>query len=114
VAERDQVARHFQVNVTTASSEQAQALAQLAVEQRLAACAQVSGPISSTYWWEGRVASSEEWLCVLKTSAARLPALLAAVREAHPYDTPEIVATPIAEGDPDYLAWLDAETTGEV
>lgn len=107
------MAEHYQVNVTAASADQAEALARLVVERRLAACAQVSGPISSTYWWEGRVASSEEWLCVLKTSAARLPALLGAVREAHPYDTPEIVATAITEGDPDYLAWLDAETAGE-
>lgn len=106
-----EAARHFEVTLTAPSAEEASRLGRLAVEGRLAACAQVSGPVASTYWWEGAVASADEWVCTLKTSAAALPHLVAALRAAHPYDTPEIVATAIESGDPDYLAWVDEETS---
>ena len=76
------------------------------MEEGLAACAQVSGPIASTYRWQGRVETSQEWQCHLKTSADRLPDLLAWIRRLHPYDIPEIVAVPIVAGDPDYLRWI--------
>jgi periplasmic divalent cation tolerance protein len=82
----------------------------MAVERRLAACAQVSGPLSSTYWWEGVVMSTSEYLCTLKTRSGRLPALIEAVREAHSYEVPEIVALPMTAGDPAYLAWIEEET----
>jgi periplasmic divalent cation tolerance protein len=51
-----------------------------------------------------------EWCCALKTVADRLPALIAMLRAAHSYDVPEIVATPIDAGDPDYLRWIVEET----
>ncbi len=101
---------HYQVTVTAPSETEASALGRAAVERRLAACAQVSGPISSVYWWDGEVTSSQEWMCTLKTTAARLGELTGHLRSVHSYDTPEIVATSIVGGDPDYLAWLDAET----
>jgi len=100
----------FQVTVTAPSEEEAAALGRTAMEGRLAACAQVSGPITSTYWWEGEVTSASEFVCTLKTSADRLPALVDAVKEAHRYELPEIVAVPIAAGDPAYLAWIGEET----
>ncbi len=83
----------------------------MAVERRLAACAQVSGPITSTYWWQDEVTTSDEWVCVLKTRADLFGALARALREAHSYDVPEIVATPIT-GDTAYLSWIDEETLG--
>jgi periplasmic divalent cation tolerance protein len=103
--------RHYQVTTTTSSREDATALAHLVVQRRLAACGQVSGPITSIYWWDGRLQTSDEWRCTLKTGAHALGPLMAALREAHGYTTPEIVATPIEDGDTDYLAWIDAETT---
>ena len=106
------VAEHYQVSVTAPSAEEASALARAAVEQRLAACAQVSGPISSVYWWEGEIASTLEWECTLKTTAARLARLIEQLRAMHSYDTPEIIATPIEVGDADYLAWVRDETVG--
>lgn len=98
------------MTVTAPSEEEAAALGRTAMEGRLAACAQVSGPITSTYWWEGEVTSASEFVCTLKTSADRLPALVDAVKEAHRYELPEIVAVPIAAGDPAYLAWIGEET----
>jgi periplasmic divalent cation tolerance protein len=104
------MADHYQVTVTASSAEEAKLLAQAAVSQRLAACAQVSGPVASTYWWDGRVQESIEWVCVLKTVDDRLTALIASLRAAHSYDVPEIVATPIEGGAADYLGWIVEET----
>jgi periplasmic divalent cation tolerance protein len=81
------------------------------VEEGLAACGQVAGPIGSTYRWEGRVETAAEWYCHLKTSAARLPEALARIRRLHPYEVPEIIAVPIVAGDPDYLRWVGASVT---
>jgi len=99
-----------QVSVTAPTQEEASRLGRLAVESRLAACAQVSGPLTSTYWWEGAVCVADEWLCVLKTTADMVAPLTDVVRAAHSYDTPEIVVTPVVGGDEDYLTWVRIET----
>ncbi|NOT09338.1 MAG: divalent-cation tolerance protein CutA [Gemmatimonadales bacterium] len=85
-------------------------MAAAVVSARLAACAQVLGPVASTYWWKGAVERGAEWLCVMKTADARLPALMKQIRSLHPYDQPEIVATPIVAGDPGYLDWILTES----
>jgi len=102
---------HYLVTTTASTEQEAARLGRLAVEQRHAACAQIAGPITSVYWWEDRLETNEEWMCTLKTSATALGALTATLREAHSYTTPEIVATAIVDGDPAYLAWIDAETS---
>jgi periplasmic divalent cation tolerance protein len=96
-----------QVTTTVDSREAADRLAALLVEARLAACAQVAGPVASTYRWQGRTDRATEWSCSLKTTLARLPALEARIRAEHPYQVPEIVAVPIVAGDPAYLAWIE-------
>lgn len=101
---------YCQVQVTAPSAEEAQRLGRLAVEARLAACAQVSGPLGSTYWWEGAVTTSTEWMCTLKTTGDRVSELVAALRAAHSYEVPEVVVTVLQGGDPDYLAWVTSET----
>jgi periplasmic divalent cation tolerance protein len=101
---------YYQVSVTAPTEEEACALGRVSVEGRLAACSQVSGPVTSTYWWEGEVTSATEYVCTLKTAADRLPALMEAVKEAHSYEVPEIVAVPLAAGDSAYLAWIEDET----
>jgi periplasmic divalent cation tolerance protein len=100
----------FQVSVTTGSREEADALATLAVERRLAACCQISGPVSSRYWWGGRLESAEEFACLFKTAADRLDELVAALSDAHSYEVPEIIAVPITAGHGPYLEWVVAET----
>lgn len=100
------------MTVSAPSKEDADRLGRLAVERRLAACAQTSGPVESTYWWEGTVTVATEWVCTLKTVGQRLDALTAALRAAHSYEVPEILATAVDSGDSDYLAWVDA-VTGE-
>ena len=100
-----------QVTVTAASKEEAERLAEDVVERRLAACAQVQGPIASTYRWEGRIEHAVEWYCHLKTIRARVAALELRVRELHSYRNPEIIALPIVAGSPEYLRWIASETT---
>ncbi len=74
--------------------------------ERLAACAQVAGPVRSTYRWQGAVETADEWYCHLKTTELRIPALMARITELHPYDIPEVVAVPFADGNPAYLSWI--------
>jgi periplasmic divalent cation tolerance protein len=102
--------RFLQVQTTTDSRAEAVELAQAAVELRLAACAQVSGPLASTYWWEDSVERAEEWLLTLKLPAAGYQALAEFLIRRHSYDEPEIVALPIIAGSEAYLSWIEEET----
>jgi periplasmic divalent cation tolerance protein len=104
---------YVQAITTTDTEEAAAALARSAVEARLAACAQVIGPITSVYRWQGKVATAREWQVVFKTTASSYRDLEALLRAEHGYDVPEIVMVPIAAGDPAYLAWVAAETRSE-
>ncbi|WP_223837876.1 divalent-cation tolerance protein CutA [Streptomyces venezuelae] len=97
------------VATTVDSAEAAHALARDAVESRTAACAQVLGPVTSVYRWRGEVETAREWQVLFKTTAAGYPALAARLAAGHPYDTPEIIATPVVHGSADYLAWVAAE-----
>jgi len=102
-------AEYYQVITTVDSEEAAHRLAHMAVEKRLAACAQVLGPMQSTYWWKGRIEQAKEWLLQLKTRAELYPQLERALREEHPYTVPEILAFPVVAGNPAYREWLAAE-----
>ncbi|HEY9506336.1 MAG TPA: divalent-cation tolerance protein CutA [Gemmatimonadales bacterium] len=95
-----------QVTTTLPDRDTANRLGRRLVEERLAACAQVVGPVSSVFWWQGEVESAGEWYCHLKTTVSRVDALMARIRELHPYETPEIVALPVTEGDEAYLRWI--------
>lgn len=99
-----------QVTTTVDDRAAAEALARSAVEARLAACGQVVGPITSVYRWEGAVETAAEWTVVFKTTTAASPALIEHVRAGHPYQVPEILVTPVVDGNPAYLAWV-AEST---
>ena len=90
--------------------ETADRLAGALVEQRVAACVNILAPCRSVYRWQGAVQREEEHPVLIKTTAERYPALEAAIRAAHPYELPEIIAVPIERGLPAYLAWLEAET----
>jgi len=99
------------VQTTIDSRGGAHRIGQALVERRLAACAQISGPIASTYWWQGQMEHAEEWVCAVKTTQELYEPLERAIRALHPYETPEIVATPIIAGSQSYLAWIEAETS---
>lgn len=88
----------------------AERLADLLLEQRLAACVNILAPCRSVYRWKGAVQHDEEHPMLIKTSAERYPALEQALRREHPYELPEIIAVPIEGGLSAYLDWVDAET----
>jgi len=98
------------MTTTTESASEAQEIADRLVEQRLAACVQVTGPITSTYRWQGSVQRSEEFMCFIKTRRELSTKVEAAIRSVHSYDNPEIIVVPIESGSADYLAWIGSET----
>jgi periplasmic divalent cation tolerance protein len=104
--------RYLMVMTTLDAREDANRLARSLVEDRLAACVQVLGPIASTYRWQGQMETAEEWLCLIKTTGGRFDALAAHIDANHPYDTPELTAVPISDGSDRYLAWVSGETGG--
>jgi periplasmic divalent cation tolerance protein len=88
----------------------AERLADLLVEQRLAACVNILAPCRSVYRWKDAVQHDEEHPMLMKTTAERYPALEQALRAAHPYELPEIIAVPVERGLPAYLEWVAGET----
>jgi periplasmic divalent cation tolerance protein len=98
---------YIQVTTTTETKEQAQTIAQYLVETRIAACVQITGPITSIYRWKGKVENTKEWLCLIKTQDDLFNKVEAAIIKLHPYETPEIIAVPIVKGSKEYLKWLD-------
>ena len=95
-----------QITTTTGTRHDAERIAAELVSRRLAGCVQVSGPIVSTYRWQGKTESSEEWMCTIKTARGQLAAIQQAMDEIHPYEVPELIATPIVDGSEKYLGWL--------
>ena len=98
------------VVLVTAPPRRAPALARALVRRRLAACVNLVPGVRSVYRWKGRVEEARETLLVAKTSAARVPALLAAIAELHPYEVPEGIALPVVAGLAPYLRWIADET----
>ena len=80
------------------------------VEERCAACVNILPGVESVYRWEGRVERARERQLLVKTQGACVERLRRRVGELHPYDTPEFLVVPVADGDPRYLAWIDAMT----
>ncbi len=97
------------VVTTLPNREQAVKMARMLVERRLAACAQISGPITSTYWWKGKVEEDEEWQVKAKSCRERFDELSRAIRESHPYELPQIVAIPASEILEEFAQWIRAE-----
>jgi len=99
--------------LTTAPSAQAaKRLVRTLVERRVIACGTVLAGAVSIYRWQGAVAEEEEVVVLLKTTAERWPLLAATLPGLHPYEVPELIALPVADGHPPYLEWVRAETGG--
>ncbi|MEW1659788.1 divalent-cation tolerance protein CutA [Streptomyces sp. NPDC093707] len=104
-------ARFLTVMTTTDSAQKAEGLAHGAIEGRLAACAQISAPVTSVFRWNDAVETNQEWQVLFKTASTRYAALEAYLLDAHDYETPEIIATPVTHGGAGYLAWVAKETS---
>jgi periplasmic divalent cation tolerance protein len=103
-------AEHVILTTTTDDETAARELAAASVRAKLGACAQVVGPVTSVYRWEGEVQTDTEWRVEIKTAADRVPELIELIKAEHSYDVPELIATPIEGGSAEYLDWLVAET----
>ena len=99
------------VYVTVESPEEGQRLADVLVEERLAACVNRVGPVQSTYRWEGRVERGEEQLLIIKSRDELFDRLKKRVEELHSYSVPEIIALPVIKGNDRYLHWLEEQTS---
>jgi periplasmic divalent cation tolerance protein len=99
-----------QLQTTLDDRTQAEELIRGAVESRLAACGQLLGPVSSTYWWNETIEEASEWLCVFKTTAALAVSLERWIIERHPYEVPEVVTVGIAGVSKSYGEWIENET----
>lgn len=94
------------VTTTFADLEHAKTFASDLVESQLGSCVQITGPVLSTYFWEGKLCQSQEWRVEIKTSVFRLEALKVWISKMHLYQLPELVISPIMGGSVDYLQWL--------
>ena len=103
------------LNVTTATEtrEQAVKLGRSAVAARLAASAQIIGPVGSVFWHLGELGEGEEWQLVLKTTADRFPQLEAHLVAEHPWQKPEVVAVPLAAVSKPYGDWITTTMAGD-
>lgn len=100
---------HVVLTTTTATVGDAERIAQALVQERLAACVQVS-EVKSWYVWQGKEHAEPEALLTIKTRAALQEQICARIGELHAYDVPEVIATPVTFGSAAYLAWIDAQT----
>jgi periplasmic divalent cation tolerance protein len=98
------------VMTTLPDRDSAENVARLLVEGRFAACVNTLSPCSSIYRWQGQVQTSAEVPLMIKTTRKAYPRLEQRLRECHPYELPEILAIPVANGLPDYLQWIAGET----
>ncbi|THF64056.1 divalent-cation tolerance protein CutA [Pseudothauera nasutitermitis] len=102
---------HVLLVMTSApNADSARQIARALVDARLAACVNILSPCQSIYRWQGAVEEAAEVPLAIKTTAAHYTAVEAAIRLAHPYELPEIVAVPVERGLPGYLAWVAEET----
>jgi periplasmic divalent cation tolerance protein len=96
--------------VTTDSPEEARKIGRALIEERFAACVNILNEMSSLYWWEGKVTEGEEAVLIVKTREDLVPTVTDRIKALHSYTVPCVVALPITQGNPDFLAWIERET----
>ncbi len=91
---------------TTSNKEEAVKIVRSLLKERLIACANILGPVSSLFWWQGKIEEENEFLVFMKSRKSLFERISKRVMEIHSYDVPEIILLPIIEGSPPYLDWL--------
>jgi periplasmic divalent cation tolerance protein len=104
------MAAEIVVYCTASSQEEARKLADALVGERLSACVSIVSQVNSTYRWKGKVEKADEALLIIKTRKIKFAALAKRIKQLHSYTVPEILALPVAAGNPDYLKWLREST----
>jgi len=98
------------VFTTCGTEDEARKLAAALIEKHLAACVNITAPVTSVYRWKGEVEEAKEWLLIIKSRRERFEELRVLLEGAHSYELPEVLALPVVDASPNYLAWLEAET----
>jgi periplasmic divalent cation tolerance protein len=106
----DQMTDFIEVRTTTSTKEDAESIAGPLVENKLAACVQIIGPITSIYRWKGEIEEEEEFVLLIKTRSTMFPDVRMMIEEEHPYDVPEIISVPITGSSGPYLDWMEENT----
>jgi periplasmic divalent cation tolerance protein len=102
--------KYIQVVTTISARSGAEKIAKSLIGKKLAACVQIAGPIKSIYRWKGRIETAREWVCVIKTKSSLYKKVETVIKKLHPYEVPEIIATPIALANKDYLKWIKSNS----
>ncbi len=97
--------------ITVSTNQEANAIADILVQERKAACVNIVPGLQSKFWWQGKMESADESLLIVKTKAAILDSVIDRVKQIHSYDVPEIIALPVIGGNEDYLNWIQNEVT---
>ena len=100
---------YMQVVTTVETKEDAEKIARELLEKHLAACVQISGQVKSFYWWDEKIENAAEYVCVIKSRRDLYEEIESVINKIHPYDVPEILATPVLAGGKGYLNWLAKE-----
>ena len=104
---------HILITVTASSREEAEKIATTLLERKLIACANILGPVSSRFWWQGKIDLAEEYMIFMKTKRELFDQVADNVKQLHSYEVPEIIALPIVEGAKPYLEWINSNLTGK-
>ncbi len=100
------------VTTTFEHHDEAEKMATQLLEKRLIACAQIGGPITSCYWWNGKIENGKEYVLSMKSTELLYEKLESTIIGIHTYEVPEIIATPITKISRHYLEWMDQELRG--
>ena len=92
--------------VTAATRLEGKKIARHLVENKLAACVNISQPMESVYRWEGKIAAEREFLLIIKSTRELFPEIKAEISTIHSYHTPEIISLPVIDGSRNYLQWV--------
>ena len=99
-------ADYYVVTTTVATADTAEKIGKMLVSERLAGCVNIIPGVRSIYSWQGELHDEPEWMLKIKTGHVKLQELIERLKEVHPYELPEVIAVPIAEGSEDYLRWI--------
>ena len=101
------MAHHLVVIMPPSTKKEATKIVRCLLKERLIACANIIGPISSLFWWKDKIEKAAEFLVLMKSNRKLFDKLTRRVKAIHSYEIPEIFALPIHMGSPSYLNWLE-------
>lgn len=93
--------------VTTTNKEEAEKISKALLNEKLVACVNIIGPVSSFFWWQEKIENAEEYMLIMKSHSKLFEKLSEKVKALHSYEVPEIIALPIIKGHKAYVEWLD-------